>query len=77
MLHRLGHLDYALVLETRPYNQGSRLTSYELQQGGVPFKLIPDSAVSWGGTLNTGLLFLVRPQQQCAILTLILWQSVG
>jgi methylthioribose-1-phosphate isomerase len=38
-------LELALVLETRPYNQGSRLTAYELQQQGVPFKLIPDSAV--------------------------------
>jgi methylthioribose-1-phosphate isomerase len=45
LLHRLGHLELALVLETRPYNQGSRLTAYELQQQGVPFKLIPDSAV--------------------------------
>uniref|UniRef100_A0A1I8BI42 30S ribosomal protein S2, chloroplastic n=1 Tax=Meloidogyne hapla TaxID=6305 RepID=A0A1I8BI42_MELHA len=45
MLHRLGHLKLALVLETRPYNQGSRLTSYELKKGGVPFLLIVDSAV--------------------------------
>jgi len=45
MLHRLGHLKLALVLETRPYNQGSRLTSYELKKGGVPFLLIADSAV--------------------------------
>lgn len=80
MLHRLGHLEFALVLETRPYNQGSRLTSYELQQCGVPFKLIPDNAVSWGGILNglnSNVLFLARPRQQCAILTLILWQLVG
>lgn len=31
MLHQLGYLKLALVLETRPYNQGSRLTSYELK----------------------------------------------
>ncbi|KAL7076589.1 hypothetical protein ACQ4LE_004453 [Meloidogyne hapla] len=46
MLHRLGHLKLALVLETRPYNQGSRLTSYELKKGGVPFLLIVDSAAA-------------------------------
>ncbi|CAK5084516.1 unnamed protein product [Meloidogyne enterolobii] len=46
MLHRLGHLKLALVLETRPYNQGSRLTSYELKKGGVPFLLIADSAAA-------------------------------
>ncbi len=33
--------------ETRPYLQGSRLTSFELGQAGVPSTLIPDSAVSF------------------------------
>lgn len=45
LLNRLGYLKFALVLETRPYNQGSRLTAYELKQSGVPFKLIADNAV--------------------------------
>jgi len=43
-LHRLGCLELALVLETRPYNQGSRLTAYELLTNDVPFRLIADSA---------------------------------
>ncbi|KAF7634401.1 Methylthioribose-1-phosphate isomerase [Meloidogyne graminicola] len=46
MLHQLGYLKLALVLETRPYNQGSRLTSYELKKSGVPFLLIADSAAA-------------------------------
>ena len=46
MLHRLGHLEMALLLETRPYNQGSRLSAYELQQAKVPFRLIADSAAA-------------------------------
>jgi methylthioribose-1-phosphate isomerase len=31
------------VDETRPRNQGSRLTAFELQQQGVPFTVIPDN----------------------------------
>ena len=31
------------VDETRPRNQGSRLTAYELGQNGVPHTLIPDN----------------------------------
>lgn len=36
--HRLGLLDLAIALETRPFNQGSRLTAYELKEFGVPFR---------------------------------------
>jgi methylthioribose-1-phosphate isomerase len=32
------------VDETRPRNQGSRLTAYELGQNGIPYTLIPDNA---------------------------------
>ncbi len=32
-----------LVTETRPLCQGARLTTWELEQAGVPFKLITDS----------------------------------
>jgi methylthioribose-1-phosphate isomerase len=35
-----------IATETRPYLQGSRLTAWELAQGGVPVALIPDSAVA-------------------------------
>uniref|UniRef100_A0A183BSZ6 Methylthioribose-1-phosphate isomerase n=1 Tax=Globodera pallida TaxID=36090 RepID=A0A183BSZ6_GLOPA len=46
VLHRLNLLQMAIALETRPYNQGSRLTAFELQQSGVPFRLIVDSAAA-------------------------------
>lgn len=41
---RMGHV---YNLETRPYNQGSRLTTYELKHDGIPFTLISDSMASF------------------------------
>lgn len=35
-----------LSCETRPLNQGSRLTAFELQADGIPVKTIPDSAAA-------------------------------
>jgi methylthioribose-1-phosphate isomerase len=43
MLER-GLLEEALPLETRPLLQGGRLTTWELQRMGAPFRLIVDSA---------------------------------
>ena len=43
-LHELGCLEEAIALETRPLLQGARLTAWELQQMGAPFRLIVDSA---------------------------------
>ena len=40
----LGLLEEALPLETRPLLQGGRLTTWELQRMGAPFRLIVDSA---------------------------------
>lgn len=42
-LHELGQLKMAYCTETRPYNQGSRLTAYELVVEGIPGTLITDS----------------------------------
>ncbi|KAJ2399576.1 S-methyl-5-thioribose-1-phosphate isomerase [Coemansia sp. RSA 2559] len=39
-------LDHVYFTETRPYNQGARLTSYELLAEGIPATLVCDSAVS-------------------------------
>ncbi len=39
-----SQLAEALCVETRPLLQGSRLTTWELQQMGAPFKLLVDSA---------------------------------
>lgn len=42
--HEQGKEVFTYVDETRPRLQGSRLTAWELQQYGVPFKVIVDSA---------------------------------
>jgi methylthioribose-1-phosphate isomerase len=44
LAHEEGKDVFALVDETRPRLQGARLTAWELQQYGVPFKVIVDSA---------------------------------
>ena len=43
-LHERGALTEALPLETRPLLQGGRLTTWELERMGAPFRLIVDSA---------------------------------
>ena len=42
-LYGKGLLEHAYYTETRPYNQGSRLTGYELLHDGIPCTLITDS----------------------------------
>ena len=42
-LHSNGNLEHAFCTETRPYNQGSRLTALELVHDGIPATLITDS----------------------------------
>lgn len=38
---------HVFPLETRPYNQGSRLTGYELVHDGIPATLITDSSIAY------------------------------
>ena len=45
-LHAAHHLRRAYCTETRPYNQGSRLTAFELVHDKIPATLITDSMVS-------------------------------
>uniref|UniRef100_A0A8D2L3T0 Methylthioribose-1-phosphate isomerase n=1 Tax=Varanus komodoensis TaxID=61221 RepID=A0A8D2L3T0_VARKO len=45
-LHAMGHLEHVYCTETRPYNQGARLTAYELVYEKIPATLIADSMVS-------------------------------
>ncbi|RVD83515.1 uncharacterized protein DFL_007901 [Arthrobotrys flagrans] len=42
-LHSTSSLSHAYCTETRPYNQGSRLTAYELVHEKIPSTLITDS----------------------------------
>jgi methylthioribose-1-phosphate isomerase len=41
-----GRIAEVLVDETRPLLQGARLTAWELQEAGVPYRLCPDSAAA-------------------------------
>lgn len=43
-LHERSRLSEALPIETRPLLQGARLTTWELQRMGAPFRLLVDSA---------------------------------
>ena len=45
-LHEMEQLEMAYCTETRPYNQGSRLTAYELVTEKIPGTLITDSMVA-------------------------------
>jgi methylthioribose-1-phosphate isomerase len=44
--HRRGMRIAALVDETRPLLQGARLTAWELQREGVPFRIVADAAAA-------------------------------
>lgn len=59
-LHEGGHLTRAYASETRPYNQGSRLTAYELVHDQIPATLITDSmAASLLATENSNIAAIV------------------
>ncbi|CAE8708665.1 unnamed protein product [Polarella glacialis] len=45
-LHARGKLEQAFASETRPYNQGARLTAFELVEEGIPGTLVCDSMVA-------------------------------
>lgn len=45
-LHERGRLAHVFALETRPYNQGARLTAFEIQEDGLPGTLLCDSAAA-------------------------------
>jgi methylthioribose-1-phosphate isomerase len=50
-LNEQGNLSHAFCTETRPYNQGSRLTAFELVFENIPSTLITDSMA--GALFNT------------------------
>lgn len=59
-LHARALLKHTFCTETRPYNQGSRLTSFELVYEGIPATLVTDSMA--------GALFRLRgPRDQMNI----------
>lgn len=46
-LHAMGLLEQVYACETRPYNQGARLTAFEIVNDGLPGTLITDSMASY------------------------------
>ena len=42
-LHETGRLEHVYCTETRPYNQGARLTAYEIVHDNIPGTLVCDS----------------------------------
>ncbi|MEM9558286.1 MAG: S-methyl-5-thioribose-1-phosphate isomerase [Acidobacteriota bacterium] len=52
--HARGRVETVWVDETRPLLQGARLTSWELEREGVPFRLVTDSSV--GALMARGLV---------------------
>lgn len=46
-LQKKGLINHVYATETRPYNQGARLTIFELQYEGIPSTLICDSAAAF------------------------------
>ncbi len=55
--HAAGVPIHVYVSETRPRNQGARLTAWELHQAGVPLTLIADNAA--GHLLQHGMIDMV------------------
>ncbi|HEY8021859.1 MAG TPA: S-methyl-5-thioribose-1-phosphate isomerase [Thermoanaerobaculia bacterium] len=51
---RRGRLGMVWVDETRPLLQGARLTAWELQRLGIPFRLVTDSSA--GSLMSQGLV---------------------
>jgi methylthioribose-1-phosphate isomerase len=51
---RGGAVAQVWVGETRPLNQGSRLTAWELERAGIPFKVVTDSSA--GLLMSRGLV---------------------
>jgi len=45
--HELGRLGHVWVTETRPRQQGARLTTWELRRVGIAHTLIVDGAAAW------------------------------
>lgn len=46
-VHSINPLELVTACETRPLLQGARLTAFELDKAGLPFRLIADSAAAF------------------------------
>jgi len=59
----MNYLDHAFCTETRPYNQGSRLTAFELTYENIPSTLITDSMA--------GALFALRKEEKNIVAVIV------
>lgn len=59
----MNYLDHAFCTETRPYNQGSRLTAFELVYEKIPSTLITDSMA--------GALFNLQKQEKNIVAVIV------
>jgi methylthioribose-1-phosphate isomerase len=57
LAHQAGSPVHVWVDETRPRNQGARLTAWELGEAGIPFTVIPDN--TGGHLMQHGMVDLV------------------
>ena len=66
VLHARDAIEKVLVDETRPLMQGSRLTTWELGEAGIPHKLMIDSAAAWAMAIGQVDCVLVGADRICA-----------
>jgi methylthioribose-1-phosphate isomerase len=66
VLHARDAIEKVLVDETRPLMQGSRLTTWELAEAGIPHKLMIDSAAAWAMAIGQVDCVLVGADRICA-----------
>ena len=63
-LYAAGDLDHVFCTETRPYNQGARLTAFELVYDRIPSSLITDSMAAFAmakqGVTGNAVQFIVQ-----------------
>ena len=66
-----GRLDRCYFTETRPYNQGARLTACELLHDGIPATLICDNMVA-AVMSRHGIDAVVTGADRCSLLPVLL-----
>ena len=76
-LYSRGSLEHCYFTETRPYNQGARLTACELLHDGIPSTLLCDSMVAMAMG-RYGVDAVITGADRCLqFLVTIICQSVG
>ncbi len=63
-LHAKNRLLHCYCTETRPYNQGARLTAYELVHDEIPATLICDSMASMLMKVRAKTFFVKKSAQR-------------